>query len=180
MSTTGSTTNSAEQLVEGSCPATQPPNSAGQHVIPISEVAFRTPRGGSRPSAGQVLFRTSLSWEVWLCLGQGPSFLIGCEWDYAALRKAGQLFIALQATSWLEALRARFETRQRAEHEETWFLSDDEDVINCRNDSESDLFDPTNIFWEDSDQDDGVDPSDRYRDHDGDAVSPRDMLDPFE
>ena len=41
MSTTGSTTNSAEQPVEGSCPATQPPNSAGQHVIPIFEVAFR-------------------------------------------------------------------------------------------------------------------------------------------
>jgi hypothetical protein len=41
MSTTGSTTNSAEQPVEGSCLATQPPNSAGQHVIPIFEVAFR-------------------------------------------------------------------------------------------------------------------------------------------
>ena len=58
-------------------------------------------------------------------------------------------------------------------------LSDDDDVI-PQDDSESDLFDPTNRFWEDSDQDDGIDPSDRYRDHDGDAVSPRDMLDPFE
>jgi hypothetical protein len=41
MSTTGSTTNSAEQPVEGSSPATQPPNIAGQHVIPIFEVAWR-------------------------------------------------------------------------------------------------------------------------------------------
>jgi hypothetical protein len=41
MSTAGSTTNSAEQPVEGSCLATQPRNSAGQHVIPIFEVAFR-------------------------------------------------------------------------------------------------------------------------------------------
>jgi hypothetical protein len=30
MITTGSTTNNAEQPVEGSCPATQPPNSAGE------------------------------------------------------------------------------------------------------------------------------------------------------
>ena len=41
MNTTGTTTNSAEQLVEGSSPATQPPNSAGQPVIPIFEVAMR-------------------------------------------------------------------------------------------------------------------------------------------
>ena len=153
---------------------------SNDEILAAREREVASPRGGSRPSAGQILFRTNPSWVVWLCSGQGPSWLIGCEWDYAALRNAGQLFIALQATSWLEALRARFETRQRAEHEETWFLSDDEDVINCRNDSESDLFDPTNRFWEDSDQDDGVDPSDRYRDHDGDAVLPRDMLDPFE
>ena len=157
---------------------------SNDEILAAREREVASPRGGSRPSAGQILFRTNPSWVVWLCSGQGPSWLIGCEWDYAALRNAGQLFIALQATSWLEALRARFETRQRAEHEETWFLSeflsDDEDVINCRNESESDLFDPTNEFWEDSDQDDGVDPSDRYRDHDGDAVLPRDMLDPFE
>jgi hypothetical protein len=31
MITTGSTTNNAEQPVEGSCPATQPPNSTGEY-----------------------------------------------------------------------------------------------------------------------------------------------------
>ena len=41
MNTTGTTANNAEQPVEGSSPATQPPNSAGQHVIPIFEVAMR-------------------------------------------------------------------------------------------------------------------------------------------
>ena len=50
MSTTGSTTNSAEQPVEGSCLAIQPLNSAGQHVIPIFEVAFRNGMWWSIPA----------------------------------------------------------------------------------------------------------------------------------
>ena len=50
MSTTGSTTNSAEQPVAGSGPATQPPNSAGQPAIPIFEVAFRNGMWWSIPA----------------------------------------------------------------------------------------------------------------------------------
>ena len=51
MNTTGSTTNSAEQPVTGSSPATQPPNSAGQPAIPIFEVAYRNSMWWSIPAS---------------------------------------------------------------------------------------------------------------------------------
>ena len=50
MSSTGTTTNSVEQPVTGSSPATQPPNSVGQPAIPISEVAFRNGMWWSIPA----------------------------------------------------------------------------------------------------------------------------------
>ena len=50
MSSTGTTTNNAEQPVTGSSPTTQPPNSAGQPAIPIFEVAFRNGMWWSIPA----------------------------------------------------------------------------------------------------------------------------------
>jgi len=60
MSTTGSTTNSAEQPVEGSCLAIQPLNSAGQHVIPIFEVAA----GRHVIPIFEVAFRNGMWWSI--------------------------------------------------------------------------------------------------------------------
>ena len=70
----------------------------------VREEEVRSPRGGAPPSSGDIAYGTALHWRIWLDIGDGWRYLYDEE-SFSALRKLGQMYIAIQATDWLSNLR---------------------------------------------------------------------------